>query len=67
MSKLLAVLVYQDYFCHTLLLTSVTEPLGTIVQLDKTYFTSVVFQLSRSLSTQANHLGFTKPSDHLLL
>jgi len=32
----------------------------------KTYSTNVVFSLTRSLSTQANHLGFTKPSNCLL-
>ena len=46
--------------------TSVTEPLGNIVPCDKkTYSTNVVFNPTRSLSTQANHLGFTKPSNYL--
>jgi len=62
MSKLLAALVYQEVFYRTLLLTSVTEPLGYIVPWDKTYSTNVVFNLTRSLRTQANQLGFTKPS-----
>jgi len=35
MRKLLAALVYQEVFYQTLLLTSVTEPLGNIVPWDK--------------------------------
>jgi len=38
MSKLLAVLVYQEVFYQTLLRTSVTEPLGNIVPWDKNIF-----------------------------
>jgi len=38
MSKLLAALVYQEVFFHTLLLTSVTEPLRNIVSWDKNIF-----------------------------
>jgi len=37
-SKLLSALVYQEVFYQTLLLTSVTEPLGNIVPLDKNIF-----------------------------
>jgi len=67
MSKLLVVLAYQEVFYQTLLLTSVTEPPGNIVPWDKTYSTMLCFNLTSSLSTQANHLGFTKPSNYLLL
>jgi len=67
MSKLLAALVCQEFFYQMLLLTSVTEALGNIVPWDKNIFTNVVFNPTRSLSTQANHLGFTKPSNYLLL
>jgi len=38
MSKLLAGLVYQEVFYQTLLLPSVTEPLGNIVSWDKNIF-----------------------------
>ena len=38
MSKLLAALLYQEVFFHTLLLTSVTESLGNIVPWDKNIF-----------------------------
>jgi len=38
MSKLLAALFYQEVFHQTLLLTSVMEPLGNIVQWDKNIF-----------------------------
>jgi len=38
MSKLLAALVYQEVFYWTLLLISVTEPLGNVVSWDKNIF-----------------------------
>jgi len=38
MSKLLPALVYQEVFYQTILLTSVTEPLGNIVPWDKNIF-----------------------------
>jgi len=38
MSKVLAALVYQEVFYQTLLLTSVTEPLGNIVPWDENIF-----------------------------
>jgi len=65
MSKLLPALVYQEVFYQTILLNSVTEPLGKSCRGIKTYSADVVPK--RSLSTQANHLGFTKPSNYLLL
>jgi len=67
MSKVLAALVCYEVFYQTLLLTSVTEPLGNIVPWVKIYSTNVVFNPTRSLSTQANHFDFTKPSNYLLL
>jgi len=67
MSKLLAVLVYQEVFYQTLLLNCATEPLGNIVPWVKHILPMLSFNLTRSLSTQANHLGFTKPSNYLLL
>jgi len=68
MSKLLAALVYQEvFFYQALLLTSVTESLGNIVPWDKNILPLLSFNLTRSLSTQSNHLGFTKPSNYLLL
>jgi len=38
MPKLLAALVYQEFFYQTLPLTSVTEPLGNIVSWDENIF-----------------------------
>jgi len=68
MLKLLAALVYQEVFYQTLLLTSVTESLGNIVLWDKKHILPILsFNLTRSVSTQANHVGFTKPSNYLLL
>jgi len=52
MSKLLPVLVYQEVFYQTLLLTSVTEPLGNIVSWDKNILPILCFNLTSSLSTQ---------------
>jgi len=43
MSKLLAVLVHQEVFYQTLLLTTVVGPLGNIVPWDETYSTNAVF------------------------
>jgi len=68
MSKRLEALVYRVVFYPILLLTSVTEHhLEISCRGIKTYSTNVVFNPTRSLSTQANHLGFTKPSNYLLL
>ena len=68
MLKLLAALVYQEVLYQTLLLTSVTESLGNIVLWDKKHILPILsFNLTRSVSTQANHVGFTKPSNYLLL
>jgi len=67
MSKFLTALVYQEVFYHTtLLLNSVTEPLGNVVPCYKNILPMLSFNLTRSLSTQANHLSFTKPSNYLL-
>jgi len=63
----MAALVYQEVFYRTLLLTSATEPLRNFVPWIKTHSTNVVFNPTRSLSTQANHVGFTKSSNYLLL
>jgi len=67
MSKLLAALACQEVFYQTILLTSVTEPLGNIVPWDKNILPMLSFNLTRSLSTQANDLGFAKPSNRVLL
>jgi len=74
MSKLPPPLVYQEVFLPdiTAMLASATEPLGNIVPWDKNIchclLTPILsFNLTRSLSTQANHLDFIKPSNYLLL
>jgi len=63
MSKLLAASGYQEVFFQTVLLTSVTESLGNIVLWDKNILPMLPFNLTRSLTTQANNLGFTKLSN----
>jgi len=63
MSKRWAVSAYQEVFYQTLLLTSVTEPLGNIVPWDENILPMLSFNLTRSLSTQAIHFEFTKPAN----
>jgi len=69
MSKLLAALACQEFFYQTLLITSVTEPFGNIVPWDKNILPMLSFNLTRSLriTQRAKHLGFAKPSNHMLL
>jgi len=65
--KLLGALVNQEDFYQTLLLPSVTAPLGNMTAWDKNILPMLSFNLKRSLSTQANQSGFNKPSNYLLL
>jgi len=67
MSKLLAALVYQEVFTRYYYLLAQLNHLEISWRGIKAYSTNVVYNLMRSLSTQANQLGFTKPYNYLLL
>jgi len=67
MSKLLAALAYQEFFTgYYYLLASLNHLEVSCIGI-KHILTMLFFNLTPSLNTQANHLGFTKPSNYLLL
>jgi len=57
MSKLLAVLFYQEVFYQTLLLTSATEPLGNIVPWDYNVFYQCCLQPNALTKRTSKSLG----------